>query len=149
MEFVGNKNEKYEGVLPATSLYPELAISEFQNVFHFLNNETQECILHNATVARAIVNQELRKKVSEAGSLDALSIAQFDEKQTGTVLYIEAVFSLTAHYLVENQLSMNATKDAADRQEALQSKVNNCLVQYRRAVDLLLNGVETYRIEVV
>ena len=149
MEFVGNKDEEYGSVLPATTHYPELAIAEFQRVFHFLSNETEAGILHHATVARAVVNQELLATITPFVTLDALSLDRFDETQTGTTLYKQAVFGLTANYLVENQLSMNATVEAAERQEAIQAKADNSLVQYRRAIDLLLNGVETYRFEVV
>ena len=149
MEFVGNKNEEYADVLPATELYPALKVTDFQRQFHFLSNETKESILGNMRVTRIMVNQELLKKVKMHGSLDAMSLFVFGETETGNTLYTQAVFSLTANYLVENQLSMNATKDATERQEAVQAKANTCLVQYRRALDLLIHGVETYCIEVV
>ena len=149
MEFVGNKNEEYEDILPATDLYPALSVMDFQRQFHFLSNETKESILGNMRVTRIMVNQELLKKVKGYGSLDAMSLAVFGETETGNTLYTQAVFALTANYLVENQLSMNATKDASDRQEAVQAKANNCLVQYRRALDLLVHGVETYCIKVI
>ena len=149
MQFVGNKNEIYNAILPATALYPELTIAEFQRVFHFLSNETQAGILHQATVARITVNQELLETVKPFGNLDELSLDRFDETQTGNTLYKQAVFALTASHLVENQLSMNATAEAAERQEAIQAKAVHCLVQYRQAIDLLLNGKETYRFEIV
>ncbi|KPU82609.1 hypothetical protein JI57_03880 [Psychromonas sp. PRT-SC03] len=149
MEFVGNKNEEYDDILPATELYPALSVTDFQRQFHFLSNETKESILENMRVTRIMVNQELLKKVKAHGSLDAMSLAVFGETETGKTLYTRAVFALTANYLIENQLSMNATKDASERQEAVQAKANSCLVQMRRALDLLVNGVETYCIEVV
>ncbi|GEK15219.1 head completion/stabilization protein [Aliivibrio fischeri] len=149
MEFVGNKNEVYDAVLPATEQYPELKISEFQLVFHFLSNETEAGILHHATVARVTIHRELLDTMAEFDNLDALSVERFGETDTGNTLYKQAVFAMTANFLVENQLSMNATKEAAERQEAIQAKADNCLVKYRRAMDLLLNGEETYRFEVV
>lgn len=149
MEFVGNKNEQYSSTLSATELYPELTIAEFQSVFHFLSNETEAGILHHCTVARVTVNQELLDTIKSFGSLDKLSLERFGETQTGAILYKQAVFALTANFLVENQLSMNATTEAAERQEAIQAKADHSLVQYRRAVDLLLNAKETYCFEVV
>ncbi|CAK2693539.1 hypothetical protein VCRA2126O85_10378 [Vibrio crassostreae] len=50
MEFVGDKNERYESELPAQGKYPALKISEFQSLFHFQSNETEAGILHHATV---------------------------------------------------------------------------------------------------
>ncbi|AAW86506.1 hypothetical protein VF_2011 [Aliivibrio fischeri ES114] len=149
MQFVGNKDEEYASVLPKTDIYPELAISEFQRVFHFLSDETEAGILHNATVARVTVNRELMETITPFKTLDALSMERFGETQTGTLLYKQAVFSLAANAIINNQLSMNATKEAADRQEAIQAKADHALVQYRRAIDLLLNGKETYFFAVV
>ena len=149
MQFVGNKDQEYDAVLPATDIYPELAIAEFQRVFHFLSNETEAGILHHATVARVTVNRELLEAISPFETLDGLSLDRFGETQTGEVLYKQAVFALTANFLVENQLSMNATQEAAERQEAIQAKADNSLVQYRRAIDLLLNAQETYCFAVV
>ncbi|MEI6896265.1 MAG: head completion/stabilization protein [Psychromonas sp.] len=149
MEFVGNKNEEYDVTLPATALYPALSIAEFQQVFHFLSNETKESIVYNMNVTRIIINQELLQRVKVFGSLNAFSIDAFGEDKTGDTLYKQAVFAFTAYYLIKNQLSMNATEEATERQEAIQAKADNCLVQYRRAIDLLLNAVETYRFEVI
>lgn len=149
MEFVGNKDEVYDSELPATTQYPALTIAEFQAVFHFLSNETEVGILHRITIARVTVNSELLDMMSIHGSLDALSMHWFGEEQTGVILYKQAVFSLAANYIVGNKLSTDATAEAADRQEALQQKADHCLVQYRQAVDLLLNGHATYTFEAV
>lgn len=149
MEFIGNKNEVYDSELPATTQYPALTIAEFQAVFHFLSNETEVGILHRITIARVTVNSELLDMMSIHGSLDALSTHWFGEVQTGVILYKQAVFSLAANYIVGNKLSTDATAEAADRQEALQQKADHCLVQYRQAVDLLLNGHATYTFEAV
>ncbi|GIC79500.1 head completion/stabilization protein [Moritella sp. F3] len=149
MQFVGNKDDIYGSILPATTLYPELSIAEFQRVFHFLSNETEAGILHHARVARITVNQELLDTVKPFNGLAGLSLERFDETETGDVLYKQAVFALTANNLVENQLSMNATVEATDRQEAIQAKADHCLVQYRQAIDLLLNAKATYRFEIV
>lgn len=149
MEFIGNKDEVYTSTLPATAMYPELAIAEFQSLFHFLSNETEAGILHHATIARITVNRELIDVVTPFGSLEGLSQNRFGEAETGLILYKQTVFSLAANFLVGNQLSTDTTKEASERQEALQQKADHCLVQYRRAIDLLLNAHETYLIEVI
>lgn len=149
MQFVGNKDEIYDSTLPATAQYLELKVSEFQSLFHFLSNETEPGILQQLTIARITVNRELLNVFPSTVTLDEFSQQQFGDTNTGTTLYKQAVFSLAANFIVGNQLSTNATSEASDRQEALQQKAENCLVQYRRAMDLLGNGVETYCFEVV
>lgn len=149
MQFVGNKDEVYDSTLPATAQYPELTVAEFQSLFHFLSNETEAGILQQVTIARITVNRELLDVFAATVTLDEFSLEKFGDTSTGTTLYKQAVFSLAANFIIGNQLSTNATSDASDRQEALQQKAENCLVQYRRAMDLLGNGVETYCFAVV
>ncbi|MFA1562588.1 head completion/stabilization protein [Aliivibrio fischeri] len=149
MEFMGDKDKVYDSILPATEYYPELALSEFQSLFHFLSNETEESLLQQVRVARIMTHRELLAAMSPFESLDELSQAQFGDIDTGTTLYKQAVFSLAADFIISNQLSTDTTKDAAERQEALTQKAEHCSVQYRRAIDLLINAHETYRIEVI
>lgn len=149
MAFVGDKDEVFDGRLPATNSYPTLSVAEFQGLFHFLSNETENGMLHRLGLARITVHQELAAAVAKHGSLDALSLHWFGDSAAGIVLYKQAVFSLAAHNVIGNKLSTDATAEAADRQEALQSKAEHCLVQYRQAVDLLLNGKPMYTFEVV
>ncbi len=149
MEFMGNKDEIYASVLPATALYPKLALAEFQSLFHFLSNETEPGILQQMTVARIMTHRELLVAISPFSSLDELSLAQFGDIDTGTTLYKQAVFSLAANFIIGNQISGDATKEASERQEALTQKAEHCSVQYRRAIDLLINAQETYCIEVI
>lgn len=149
MAFVGNKDDAYLGELPATIHHPKLVVAEFQAVFHFLSNETEIGILHNLTLARITVNSELLELMNTHGTLDHASEYWFGDTDTGNALYKQAVFSLATNYIVGNKLSMDATAEAAERQDALQQKADNALVHYRRAVDLLLHGKETYTFEVV
>ncbi|EDL52618.1 hypothetical protein VSAK1_13766 [Vibrio mediterranei AK1] len=146
-EFVGNKNEKYESELPATGKYPALEISEFQSLFHFQSNETEAGILHQAKVSRIKVHSELKASLEPFANLAELSQARFDDEESGETLYKQAVFGLTAAELIGIQMSGDATKEAAERQDALTDKKHDCEVQYRQAIDLLINGEETYRFE--
>lgn len=148
-EFVGNKDEEYAATLPATTQYPELTIAEFQSVFHFLSNETEMGILHHAKLARITVHSELLETMKRFDNLDHLSVTLFGDEEAAAVLYTQAVFALTANYLIGNKLSTDATAEAADRQEALQQKADNALLQYRRAIDFLLNAKATYTFAVV
>ena len=149
MAFVGNKDKTYESQLPATEQYPALTVAEFQDVFHFLSNETEISVLHHLTLARLTVHTELVEMLTLHETLDHLSVHWFGEEAPGVSLYKQAVFSLAANRIVGNKLSTDATAEAADRQEALQQKADNCLVQYRQAVDLLLHGKATYTFEMV
>ncbi|WED29872.1 head completion/stabilization protein [Vibrio sp. DW001] len=149
MEFVGNKNEAFASVLPATSKYPELKLSEFQSVFNFLSNETEIGILQQAKVSRIKVHLELKDTIRPYSTLSELSQERFGDEDSANTLYKQAIFALTASELVGIQMSTDATAEAADRQEALTHKKQHCDVQYRQAIDLLLNGRETYCFEVV
>ncbi|BDU38748.1 head completion/stabilization protein [Vibrio nigripulchritudo] len=149
MEFVGNKNKTYTAELPKSGKYPALSVSEFQSLFHFLSNETEAGILHQAKISRLKVHSELKDTLKPFADLAELSQARFDDLDSGETLYKQAVFALTAAELVGIQLSNDATAEAAERQEALTDKKQHCEVQYRQAVDLLCNGEETYCFEVV
>ncbi|MDW6019942.1 head completion/stabilization protein [Vibrio plantisponsor] len=149
MEYVGNKNETYTSVLAATDNFPELKISEFQSLFNFLSNETEAGILQQAKVSRIKVHRELVDSIAQYDDLTALSVDKFGDEEAGTTLYTQAVFALTASELIGIKLSTDSTAEAADRQEALNSKKYHCEVQYRQAVDMLIHGKETYCFEVV
>ncbi|MFA0551899.1 head completion/stabilization protein [Vibrio lentus] len=147
MEFVGDKNERYESELPASDKYPALKISEFQSLFHFQSNETEAGILHHATVSRIKVHSELKDTLVPFASLTELSQERFGDDDSAETLYKQAVFALTAAQLISVQMSGDATAEAADRQEALTSKKEECEVQYRQAIDILIHAEETYCFE--
>ncbi|MEZ8930312.1 MULTISPECIES: head completion/stabilization protein [unclassified Vibrio] len=147
MEFVGNKNKPYQSQLPETGKYPVLNISEFQSLYHFQSNETEAGILHHAKVSRIKVHSELKDTLVPFASLTALSQKRFDDDDSAETLYKQAVFALTAAQLISVQMSGDATAEAADRQEALTSKKEECEVQYRQAIDLLIHAEETYCFE--
>ncbi len=149
MEFVGNKNEVYSSVLAATDNFPALKISEFQSLFNFLSNETEAGILQQTKVSRIKVHRELVDTIAQYEDLASLSTDKFGDEEAGTTLYKQAVFALTASELIGIKLSTDTTAEAADRQEALNSKKQHCEVQYRQAVDMLIHGEETYCFEVV
>lgn len=147
MEFVGNKNERYESELPASDKYPALKISEFQSLFHFQSNETEAGILHHATVSRIKVHSELKDTLVPFASLVELSQERFGDDDSAKTLYKQAVFALTAAQLISVQMSGDTTAEAADRQEALTSKKEECEVQSRQAIDMLIHAEETYCFE--
>ncbi len=143
-EFVGNKDNLYESELPATAKYPALKTSEFQSLFHFQANETEAGILHHAKLSRVKVHAELKETIAPFTDLAELSQARFEDKGSGETLYKQAVFALTSAQLIAVQMSGDATKEAADRHEALTKKKEECEVQYRQAIDILIHGEETY-----
>ena len=149
MEYVGNKNEIYSSALPATPKYPELTLKEFQDQFHFLNNETEASMLQQLKVARITVHSELLSVVSHYETLSDLSIDKFGDEESALTLYQQAVFSLSASNIVGNQISTDTTAESAERQEALDNKKAHCVVQYRSAIDFLTHGESTFCFEVL
>lgn len=103
--------------------------------------------MHHAKVSRLKVHTELKDTLAPFADLAALSQARFDDTESGATLYQQAVFALTAAQLISTQMSGDASKDAAERQQALTDKKQECEVQYRQAVDMLIHGQETYRFE--
>lgn len=146
---VANKDSSYSSVLPATAFYPELKISEFQALFHFLEDETELGILHIANVERITIHRELSVLTTLYPDLTACSLAVFGDEVSATTLYKQAVFCKTAHSLITNRLATDATKEAAERQEALLSRANMQLTQYRSALVQLLPAVSGYTFELV
>lgn len=149
MKFVGEKEEIYSGTLPETQGYPALKLSDFQEIFQFLSNEKESNLRAHAVMARSMVHSEINEQFNKFGSIDALSEATFGDEETGFVLYRQAVFALAATFVIGVQISTDTTKEAAGRQDALEYKKGECNVMYRRAVDMLVHGYETFTFEVV
>ncbi|MBE8574456.1 head completion/stabilization protein [Vibrio sp. OPT18] len=158
MDFIGDKTQIYTGELPATSIYPALKLSDFQGMFQFLSNESELNLTHQLTAARAAIRSELKPLMATLKNdtdrpdltlLSVLSLMHFEDEETAKVFYIQSVFALAASYIVSVQISTDATKEAADRQQALSNKKEECLVMYRRAVDMLIYGHETRMFEVL
>ena len=149
MEFVGNKNEIYESELPTVGKYPLLALKSFQAQFHFLSNETEQSMLQQLKIARITVHSELLSVLSSYENLTDLSQDKFGDDDSAFTLYQQAVFSLSASYIIGNQISTDTTNEAADRQEVLNNKKVHCTVQYRRAIDLLAHAESTLCFEVL
>lgn len=148
-QLISDKSEAYSSELPATAFYPALKLSEFQALFHFLEDETEAAILHNATIERVTVHRELKPLTELHENLAALSMALFDDEVTAQHLYKQAVFSKAAAALIGNRLATDATKEAAERDEALQQRADNLLNNYRNAVDQLLQTDSGYTFEVI
>jgi hypothetical protein len=146
---VANKNTHYTSVLPATAFYPELKISEFQALFHFLEDETELGILHVATVARIAIHQELKGLTKQYADLTACSQALFEDELSAMVLYKQALFCKTAYSLITNRLATDATKEAAERQEALMVRADTQLTSYRSALVQLLPEAPGYTFELI
>jgi hypothetical protein len=148
-QLISNKSEAYSSELAATAFYPALKLSEFQALFHFLEDETEAAILHNATIERISVHRQLKPLTEQVENLPALSVALFEDEVTAGHLYKQAVFCKTAAALIGNRLATDATKEAADRQEALEARVDNLLNNYRNAIDQLLLSNSGYTFEMI
>ncbi|WP_028865187.1 head completion/stabilization protein [Psychromonas aquimarina] len=148
-QLISNKSEAYQSELPASAFYPALKLSEFQALFHFLEDETEAAIVHNATIERITVHRQLTGLTAKYESMEVLSMALFEDESTAESLYKQAVFCKTASALIGNRLATDATKEAADRQEALESRVDNLLSNYRNAIDQLLLTNSGYTFEMI
>lgn len=148
-QFIANKGESYEGVLAATTFYPELKISEFQSLFHFLEDGKETGILHAAKVERITIHQELKTLTTQYKALNELSQALFGDDESAAILYKQAVFCKTAYSLITNRLSTDATKDAAQRQQSLMEQADMQLTNYRSAMVQLLPNVGGYTFELI
>lgn len=146
---VANKDKSYSSVLAATAFYPELKISEFQALFHFLEDETEAAILHAATIERSAIHRELKTLTTLYADLTALSVAVFEDEESALAIYKQAVFCKTAYSLIGNRLATDATKQGAERQEALTQRADTLLTNYRNAVDQLLPSVSGYTFELI
>tara|TARA_R110001583_G_scaffold15059_2_gene62464 strand:+ start:26447 stop:26899 length:453 start_codon:yes stop_codon:yes gene_type:complete len=146
---VANKDESYSGSLPATAFFPEITISEFQSLFHFLGDGKEAGILHAAKVERITIHKELKEMAVQYENLTELSQELFGDDESAEVLYKQAVFCKTAYALINNRISTDATKEAADRQEALSQQANEQLTSYRSAMVHLQPDVSGYTFEIV
>ena len=148
-KFVAGKSESYKSELPATVFFPLLKIAEFQALFHFLEDETEAGIVHIASIQRITVHRQLQPLNTNHATLVDYSQSAFGDLVTGELLYKQAVFSLTASILIGNRLTLDATKEAADRQSAMNARQTDMLVNYREAIDQLLLTSSGYTFEVI
>lgn len=147
--FIGNKNEIYAGELPATSFYPALKFSDFQDVFGFLATQSEKAIEMQMTIDRAAVHSQLKNLVVNHPNLESYSQVNFEDSTTAEVFYKNAVFSLTAANLIGKIMATDGTKNAADRQAALTEKESHLLSQYRQAIDTLTGESSGYTMELI
>jgi len=148
-QFISDKSKAYASELPAKGFYPALKIAEFQTLFHFLEDETEPAILHNAIIERIAIHRELKPLTELHENMPALSLALFEDEETAECLYKQAVFCKTAHALIGNRLATDATEEAADRDESLQLRADKLLTNYRNAIDQLLQTDSGYTFEMI
>ncbi|RUM91052.1 MAG: hypothetical protein DSZ27_07275 [Thiomicrospira sp.] len=140
-EYIGNKGTVYTGTIAATNFFPELKVSDFQELFAFLNDENENSILLKMTVSKANIDRQLLDALAENYTdLIAVSQALWGNDLTADAMYKQAVFSRTASDLIDNRLSTDATKEASDRQSALDDRVTNLRTQATDALDQLLSA---------
>lgn len=147
-KLIGDQSVTYSTEIALDRFYPILKLADFQQLFGFLKNTSEYSIANVMLVQQQIVHSQLKELKEQYTDLQAVSQAKFGNGQTGVALYTQAVFSLTAANLTESQMATDATKQAADRQEALVSKSNMLRTQYRDAIDQLI-GSTGYTVELV
>jgi len=148
-QLIADQSNQYASSLPATDFYPALLIADFQRVFSFLENQTEDSILLQMEVDRATVHRQLNRLIVDYPDFTSCSQALFGNQTTAEAFYKKAVFSLTAANLIGEKMALDATKEAADRQKALTDKVSHLLNQYRNAIDSLLQNGSGYTFELI
>jgi len=147
--FIGNKDNLYSSSLPADSYYPELMVADFQQLFQFVEDQPEDSLLFRLEIDRAEVHQQLTILLGQHPNLTERSQQLFGNATTATELYKQAVFSLTAANLIADKMATDATKEAADRQQALSDKERHLRTQSRSAIDKLLTTNAGYTAELI
>ncbi|BBN59316.1 head completion/stabilization protein [Hydrogenovibrio marinus] len=147
--YTGDTTGNYSSDLPATAFFPSLKIADFQQMFAFKDTFSEEAILQQMKVDRVSIHKELSLLVSTYSTLEAMSQTIFSDDTTAATLYQQAVFCLTASNLIGNRMATDATKDGADRQQALIERKDHLLDMFRRAIDQLKPDSTGYTMKVV
>lgn len=147
--FIGDKSNAYTSELPATAFFPLLKVSEFQELFGFLEKESELSITNTMIQNRVTVHRQLNTLADLHPNLVSVSQERFEDDTTGEVLYKQAVFSFTASALIGKQMGIDATKEAADRQATLNDKAISLSIQAREAIDLLLQTDTGYTVDLI
>ncbi|WP_373020729.1 head completion/stabilization protein [Thiomicrorhabdus sp.] len=149
MQFVGDKGQTYTTELSATPFYPVLKLADFQQQFNFLEDQNEYAVTQQAIIDRSTVHRQLLTLTETHQNLVDVSKALFGDDTTAAVLYQNAVFSMTAANLIGNRMATDATKEAADRQEALNQKVDHLNSQARSSIEQLLRADSGYAISLI
>lgn len=137
---IGDKSNQYDTqIVDDSGFYPTLKLSDFQQLFGFLEDTTEFEITQTMTIQSVKIHGELTSLRDQFSTLVACSQERFNNDTAAGQLYTQAVFSLTAAVLIDNRLATDATKEAADRQEALANRNQSLRTQYREAIELLLD----------
>ncbi|MBN2605987.1 MAG: head completion/stabilization protein [Thiotrichales bacterium] len=149
MQFVGDKGQTYTAELAATDFYPVLKLADFQQQFNFLEDQNEYAVTQQAIIDRSIVHRQLLTLTETHPNLIAVSQELFGDDTTAAVIYQNAVFSITAANLIGNRMATDATKEAADRQEALSQKADHLNNLARSSIEQLLRADSGYSIDLI
>lgn len=147
--FVGDKTKVFNSEVAAISIWPKLQASEFQSMFGFLEDETEQAILLRLRIDSAKVRKELAALEDSGDDLATQSQILFSDSETAETLFKQAVYSLMAANLIGNRMATDATKEAADRQESLTLKQDHLLNIYRESVLQLQPEKSGYTFELI
>jgi hypothetical protein len=140
-KFVGEKTEQYDDIVPGNGQYPTLSLADFQKSYSFLEDIPQA----SAVVTMTLVSRDIQKQLSNyyerEPDLASFSLAEFGSEDFWQIIYREAVFTKTASDLLAKRIATDASKNAADRQQALEDKRNYLDANYRELIGKLMNEV--------
>jgi hypothetical protein len=138
--FVGDKSTIFSDVVPGTGVFPPLYLSQFQQQFGFLEDQTEANVVVTMTIASMLVQRQIISVMGQDPDLIGQSLLNYGNGDYWIILYHHAVFCKTAADLIGRRLATDATKQAADRQQAMTDKKDQLLIQYREAIDELIGS---------
>ncbi|MBD3610998.1 MAG: head completion/stabilization protein [Hydrogenovibrio crunogenus] len=95
------------------------------------------------------MHRQLKTLTETHPNLTDVSQALFGDDTTASAHYQNAVFAMTAANLIDVRLSTDATKEAADRQTALDDKVDSLNEQARNSIEMLKQTDSGYSFSLV
>ncbi|MCI4411980.1 MAG: head completion/stabilization protein [Thiotrichales bacterium] len=140
-KFVGEKTEQYDDIVPGNGQYPTLSLADFQKSYSFLEDIPQASALVTMTLVSRDIQKQLSNYYEREPDLVSFSLAEFGSGDFWQIIYREAVFTKTASDLLAKRIATDASKNAADRQQALEDKRNYLDANYRELIGKLMNEV--------
>lgn len=139
--FVGDKTEQYDDIVPGNGQYPTLSLADFQKSYSFLEDIPQASAVVSMTLVSRDVQKQLKSYYEGEPDLTGMSLAEYGSGSFWQIIYREAVFTKTASDLLAKRIATDASKNAADRQQALEDKRIYLDANYRELIGRLMNEV--------
>ena len=126
MSFVGNKTNLVEQTLQPDVFFPAIELTNFQAAYRFYEDIAADTLIASVTQAIIDINLQLAP-LKVATSFNDYGQAKFNNDSYAHHLYLSAVHALAAAYLLQFNISLDATKEASARNANLQDRQDHQL----------------------